>query len=68
MHQVDHGHVPKMYHAYYLKNTQNVTLEFRHFPPFFVPLKLTCLVTLLDRKFKSRDDGTCGLMQNLHKL
>ena len=34
-----------------LKITQNVAFEFWHFPPIFVQLKLTCLVTLFDRKF-----------------
>ena len=36
-----------------LKITQNVAFEFLtfwHFPPIFVLLKLTCLVTLFDRK------------------
>ena len=32
--------------------TQNVPFEFWHFPPIFVLLKLTCLVTLFDRKLK----------------
>ena len=32
------------------KITQNVAFELWHFPPIFVPLKLTCLVTLFDRK------------------
>ena len=27
-------------------------IEFWHFPPIFVPLKLTCLVTLFDRKLQ----------------
>ena len=31
-----------------LKITQNVAFEFWHFPPIFVLLKLTCLVTLFD--------------------
>ena len=31
------------------KIAQNVTFEFWHFPPIFVLLKLTCLVTLFDR-------------------
>ena len=35
-----------------LKITQNVAFEFWHFPPIFVLLKLTCLVTLLDRKLQ----------------
>ena len=38
-----------------LKITQNVAfefLEFWNFPPFFVLLKLTCLVTLFDRKLQ----------------
>ena len=29
-----------------------MTFQFRHFPSIFVPLKLTCLVTLFDRKLK----------------
>ena len=36
-----------------LKITQNVAFEFLvfwHFPPIFVLLKLTCLVTLFDHK------------------
>ena len=28
----------------------NIVFEFWHFPPIFVLLKLTCLVTLFDRK------------------
>ena len=38
-----------------LKITQNVAFEFFefwHFPPIFVLLKLTCLVTLFDRKLQ----------------
>ena len=35
-----------------LKITQNVAFEFRHFPPIFVLLKLTYLVTLFDRKLQ----------------
>ena len=38
-----------------LKITQNVAFElfqFWHFPPIFVLLKLTCLVTLFDRKLQ----------------
>ena len=35
-----------------LKITQNVAFEFWHFTPFFVQLKLTCLVTLFDRKLQ----------------
>ena len=38
-----------------LKITQNVAfefLEFWHFPPIFVLLKLACLVTLFDRKLQ----------------
>ena len=34
----------------FLKITQNVVFEFWHFPPIFVQLQLTCLVTLFDRK------------------
>ena len=33
-----------------LKITQNIAFEFWHFPPIFDLLKLTCLVTLFDRK------------------
>ena len=33
-----------------LKITKNVSFDFWHFPPIFVLLKLTCLVTLDDRK------------------
>ena len=47
-----------------LKITQNVAFEFNefwHFPPIFVMLKLTCLVTLFDRKLqflkKPRQNG-----------
>ena len=36
--------------AHYLNIKQNVAFEFWHFPPIFVLLKLTCLVTLFDRK------------------
>ena len=36
--------------AHCLKITQNVAFEFWHFPPIFVLLKLTCLVTLFERK------------------
>ena len=35
-----------------LKIIQNVAFEFWHFPPIFVLLKLTCLVTLFDRKLQ----------------
>ena len=35
-----------------LKITQNVAFEFWHFPPIFVLFKLTCLVTLFDRKLQ----------------
>ena len=35
-----------------LKITQKVAFEFWHFPPIFVQLKLTCLVTLFDRKLQ----------------
>ena len=35
-----------------LKITQNVAFEFWHFPPIFVLLKVTCLVTLFDRKLQ----------------
>ena len=35
-----------------LKITQNVAFEFCHFPPIFVLLKVTCLVTLFDRKLQ----------------
>ena len=35
-----------------LKITQNVAFEFWHFTPIFVLLKLTCLVTLFDRKLQ----------------
>ena len=38
--------------AHCLKITQNVAIEFWHFPPIFVLLKLTCLVTLFDPSFK----------------
>ena len=34
------------------KITQNVEFEFWHFPPIFVLLKLTCLVTMFDRKLQ----------------
>ena len=36
-------------HTHCLKITLNVVFEFWHFPPIFVLLKLTCLVTLFDR-------------------
>ena len=35
-----------------LKITQNVPFEFWHFPPIFILLKLTFLVTLFDRKLQ----------------
>ena len=35
-----------------LKITQYVAFEFWHFLPIFVLLKLTCLVTLFDRKLQ----------------
>ena len=35
-----------------LKNTQNVAFEFLDYQPIFVLLKLTCLVTLFDRKLQ----------------
>ena len=41
--------------AHCLKITQNVAFDFFkfwRFPPIFVLLKLTCLVTLFDHKFK----------------
>ena len=38
--------------AHCLKIIQNVAFEFWHFPPIFVLLKLTCLVTLFDRKLQ----------------
>ena len=38
--------------AHCLKITQNIAFEFWHFPPIFVLLKLTCLVTLFDRKLQ----------------
>ena len=47
--------------AHCLKITQNVAFEFWHFPPIFVLLKLTCLVTLFDRKlqvFKNSSNWT----------
>ena len=34
--------------AHCLKIAQNVAFEFLNFPPIFVILKLTCLVTLFD--------------------
>ena len=38
--------------AHSLKITQNVAFEFWYFPPIFVLLKLTCLVTLFDYKLQ----------------
>ena len=35
-----------------LKITQNVAFVFWHFPPFFVSLKLNCLVSLIDHKLE----------------
>ena len=51
-----------LYLSYYILPTlfKNVVFEFWHFPPIFVLLKLTCLVTLFDRSFrfsKSRKNG-----------
>ena len=40
-----------------LKIIQNVAFEFWHFPPIFVLLKLTCLVTLFDCFSKTRQNG-----------
>ena len=58
-----------------LKITQNVAFEFLkvwHFPPIFVILKLTCLVTLFDRKlqvFKNSPKWTIfGILINLYPL
>ena len=31
-----------------IENYQNIAFEFWHFPPIFVVLKMTCLVTLLN--------------------
>jgi len=39
-----------------LKITQNVAFEFGHFPSIFVLLKVTCLVTLFDRKLQVKTD------------
>ena len=44
--------IPFFHFTYCLKITQNVVLEFWHFSPIFVLLKLTCLVTLFDRKLR----------------
>ena len=41
-----------LYEAHCLKNTQDVPSKFWHFLPIFVELKLTCLVTLFDRKLQ----------------
>ena len=38
--------------SHFLKITQNAAFEFWQFPPIFVLLKLTCLVTLFDRKLQ----------------
>ena len=38
--------------THFLKITQNVVFEFWHFPPSFVLFKLTCLVTMIDRKLQ----------------
>ena len=35
-----------------LKITQNAAFEFWHYPPIFVLLKVTCLVTLFERKLQ----------------
>ena len=46
--------------AYYLKITQNVEFEFWHFgifSPIFVLLKVTCLVTLFDRKLQVKKNS-----------
>ena len=45
--EADAGTVPHC-----LKITQNVVFEFWRFPPIFVVLKLTCLVTLFDCKLQ----------------
>ena len=42
----------KSYFGLILEITQNVAFEFWHFPPIFVLLKLTYLVTLFDRKLQ----------------
>ena len=38
--------------SHWLKITQNIAFEFWHIPPILVLLKLTCLVTLFDRKLQ----------------
>ena len=37
------------------KGLQNIALEIWQFPPIFVLLKLTCLVTLFDHKPRKND-------------
>ena len=46
--------------AHCLKFTQNVAFEFWYFPPIFVLLKLTCLVTLFDRKLQVFKNSPIG--------
>ena len=41
-----------MHIAHSLKITQNVAFEFWHFPPIFFLLKVTCLVSLFERKLQ----------------
>ena len=51
-----------------MKITLNVAFEFWHFSPIFVLLKLTCLVTLFDRKlqvFKNSQNWTIFGILNL---
>ena len=46
------GHGGQVSDTHCLKITQNIAFEFWHFLPIFVLLKLTCLVTLFDRKLQ----------------
>ena len=53
-----------------LKITQNLNFSILIFPPFFVLLKLTCLVTLLDSRFsKICQNGTfLAFLMNFYPL
>ena len=41
-----------LYHKVFSSAWMNIIFQFWHFPPIFVQLKLSCLVTLRDHKLK----------------
>ena len=54
-----------------LNIAQNVTFElfqFWHFPPFFVLLKFTCLVTLFDRLNVNARNVKCDFLSDFQTL